>query len=63
MTIAAAILGSGALSTVITLVSTRARDERHAELLEAWVNEANFLEDLEKRAGFQTLNRTSSHVT
>lgn len=53
ITIAVAILGSGLLSTILNLVSHRSRDDRHAELLEAWVNEGKLLEDLEQRAGLE----------
>lgn len=55
-TIAVAILGSGVLSTIISLLSNRWRDDRHAERLEAWVNEGTFLEDLERRAGLENSN-------
>lgn len=51
LTIAVAILGSGLLSTIVNVVSNKSRDGRHAELLEAWVNEGKLLKDLEKRAG------------
>ena len=51
LTILVAVLGSGALSAVITLVAARFRHDRQVDQLESWTKELKLLDDLDQRAG------------
>lgn len=54
VTITAALVGSGLLSTVLTLLVHRSRHDRHVDHMDTWRSEDDLLQDLEKRAGFET---------
>ncbi|MGO1181453.1 MAG: hypothetical protein ACTHZ5_01030 [Micrococcaceae bacterium] len=51
ITVLVAIIGSGALSTVITLVAARFRHDRQVDQLESWTKELELLDALDQRAG------------
>lgn len=50
ITLIAAILGSGFLSTALTTMLHKWRPDRHVDALESWMNESKLLKSLEEKA-------------
>lgn len=54
ITLLVALLGSGLISTVLTLIANQWRHDRHLDHMGVWRNEDDQLHDLERRAGVKT---------
>lgn len=60
ITVLVAIIGSGALSTGITLVVARFRHDRQVDQLQSWTKELELLDALDQRAGLAAIGQSEA---